>query len=483
MTRTYNNYVDGEWTTATTSETFENRNPAHTDDLIGCYQRSSGEDTVVAIEAAADASSAWAGTPAPERGRILERASQILAEKSDELANTLVREEGKTLDEATGEVQRAIDIFRYYSTKARDLGGSVKASSTSDRNLYTVKEPVGVAALITPWNYPIAIPAWKLAPALATGNTVVFKPASATPEIARQLVVALDEAGVPAGVLNYVTGSGSEVGNVLTSHEGVDAVSFTGSADVGNHVYQSAAADQKRVQLEMGSKNPAIVMPSADLDEAADIVAAGAFGVTGQACTATSRALVHDDVYTEFLDSIVDRAEAIEIGPGTDNPDMGPHVSDEELDGTLEYISVGTDEGATLLSGGKRLEGDGYDDGHFVEPTVFADVEPSMRIAREEIFGPVLSVLPVSDLDDAINVANGVDFGLSASIVTDDLREANRFVDEIEAGVAKVNEKTTGLELHVPFGGVKGSSSETFREQGDAAIDFFTVPKTVYMSY
>ena len=483
MTQTYDNYIDGEWTPATTSETFENRNPAHTDDLIGRYQSSSEEDTVVAIEAAADASSTWAETPAPERGRVLERTSQILAEKSDELANTLVREEGKTLDEATGEVQRAIDIFQYYSAKARDLGGSVKASSTPDQNLYTVKEPLGVAALITPWNYPIAIPAWKLAPALATGNTVVFKPASATPEIARQLVVALDEAGVPDGVLNYVTGSGSEVGNVLTSHEGVDAVSFTGSADVGDHVYQSATADRKRVQLEMGSKNPAIVMPSADLDEAADTVAAGAFGVTGQACTATSRALVHEDVYSEFLDRIVDRAEAIEIGSGADNPDMGPHVSNGELDGTLEYVSIGVDEGATLLTGGERLEGDGYDDGYFVEPTVFADVEPSMRIAREEIFGPVLSVLPVSGLDDAIDVANGVDFGLSASIITDDLREANRFVDEIEAGVAKVNEKTTGLELHVPFGGVKGSSSETFREQGDSAIDFFTIPKTVYLSY
>ncbi|WP_137285841.1 2,5-dioxovalerate dehydrogenase [Halorussus salinisoli] len=483
MTQTYGNYIDGEWSEATTGETFENRSPSNTDELIGRYQRSSEEDAVAAVEAAAAAADEWADMPAPERGRILERTSRLLADRKDELTETLSREEGKTLDEASGEVQRAVDIFQYYAAKARDLGGTVKSPSSPDQNLYTVKEPLGVAALITPWNYPIAIPAWKIAPALATGNTVVFKPASLTPEIARNLVECLNEAGLPDGVLNYVTGSGSEVGGVFTTHEDVDAVSFTGSAKVGDHVYQSATGDQKRVQLEMGSKNPAVVMPSADLDEAVDIVAAGAFGVTGQACTATSRALVHESVYDEFVDRIVDRAEEIEIGPGMENPDMGPHASRDELESTLEYVSLGSDEGATLLTGGERFSGDGLDDGHYVEPAVFADVEPEMRIAREEIFGPVLSVIPISSLDDAIEVANDVDFGLSASIVTDDLREANRFVEEAEVGVAKVNEKTTGLELHVPFGGVKGSSSETFREQGDAAIDFYTLPKTVYMSY
>ncbi|WP_433632611.1 aldehyde dehydrogenase family protein [Halomicrococcus sp. NG-SE-24] len=483
MTQTYQNYIDGEWTEATTGETFDNRSPSNTDELIGRYQRSSEEDAVAAVEAAVTAADAWADTPAPERGRVLEDTSRLLADRKDELTETLSREEGKTLDEASGEVQRAVDIFQYYAAKARDLGGRVKSPSASDQNLYTVEEPLGVTALITPWNYPIAIPAWKIAPALATGNAVVFKPASLTPEIARNLVECLDEAGLPDGVLNYVTGSGSEVGGVLTTHENVDAVSFTGSAKVGDHVYQSATEDQKRVQLEMGSKNPAVVMPSADLDEAVDIVAAGAFGVTGQACTATSRALVHERVYDEFVDRIVDQAEEIEIGPGTENLDMGPHASRDELDSTLEYVSLGSDEGATLLTGGERLDGGGYDDGYYVEPAVFADVEPEMRIAREEIFGPVLSVIPISSLDDAIEIANDVDFGLSASIVTSDLREANRFVEEAEVGVAKVNEKTTGLELHVPFGGVKGSSSETFREQGDAALDFYTLPKTVYMSY
>lgn len=483
MSQTYGNYIDGEWKAASSGKTFESRNPADRGDLIGIYPRSTQEDATDAIEAAATATADWASMPAPDRGHILARTAQRLDDRKAELTETLTREEGKTLSEAGGEVQRAIDIFQYYAAKARDLGGTVKSPSAREQNLYTVNEPLGVVSLITPWNYPIAIPAWKLAPALATGNTVVLKPASQTPEIARQLVLALDEAGLPAGALNFVTGSGSEVGEVLTTHDAIEAVSFTGSAGVGEHVYQSATEQEKRVQLEMGSKNPAIVMKSANVDEAVDIVASGAFGVTGQACTATSRALVHEDVYESFLNGLIDYAESLEIGPGQDDPDMGPHASQAELEGTLEYVSIGEEEGGTLVTGGSRLEGGQYDDGFYVEPTVFTDVDPGMRIAREEIFGPVLSVIPVRDFDHAIEIANDVDFGLSASIVTNDLRQANRFVDEIETGVVKVNEKTTGLELHVPFGGVKRSSSETWREQGDAALDFYTLSKTVYMSY
>jgi aldehyde dehydrogenase (NAD+) len=483
MVETYGNYIDGEWTESEGGETFENRNPADTSDVIGRFQQSTSADAEAAVEAAAAAAEEWGGTPAPTRGGILEETSRLLADRKEELTETLVREEGKARPEAGGEVQRAIDIFAYYAAKARDLGGTVKASSGRDTRLYTVDDPVGVAALITPWNYPVAIPAWKLAPALATGNTVVFKPARPAPNVARKLVECLDEAGLPDGVVNYVTGRGSEIGGVLNTHSEIDAISFTGSAAVGDTVYQDAAADQKRVQLEMGGKNPTVVTDTADVEEAADIVAAGAFGVTGQACTACSRAIVYEEQYDEFLDAVVERAEDISVGAGLDGADMGPQVSEGELDGTLEYIDVGVSEGADLVTGGEQLTGGEYDDGYFVEPTVFGGVDPEMRIAQEEIFGPVLAVIPVSGYAEAVEVANSVRYGLSASIVTDNLSEAHGFVDDVESGVVKVNEKTTGLELHVPFGGLKESSSETYREQGDAGLDFYTISRTVYMNY
>jgi aldehyde dehydrogenase (NAD+) len=311
----------------------------------------------------------------------------------------------------------------------------------------------------------------------------VFKPASLAPSVSAALFECLDEAGLPDGVANYVTGSGSELGEPMTTHEAVDAVSFTGSTKVGMQVYEDATGEGKRVQTEMGGKNPTVVMPSADLDEAVDIVAAGAFGVTGQACTATSRAVVHEDVYDEFVDRIVERAESLEIGPGTEGYDVGPQVSQSELDGTLDYVEAGQEEGATLETGGERPDEERHAEGYFVEPTVFSGIDPDMRVAQEEIFGPVLSVISVANFEAAIEVANGVEYGLSASIVANDLTEANRFVDEVEAGVAKVNEKTTGLELHVPFGGFKASSSETYREQGDAALEFFTISKTAYVNY
>ena len=483
MPETHQNFVGGEWTDARTGETFDVRNPADASDLVGRFPRSGTADADAAVEAAAAAQSAWADTPGPARGDVLRRTAENLAERKEELAETLTREEGKTLDEARPEVQRAVDIFRYYAVKARDYGGDVKASSSPNTRLYTVREPMGVAALITPWNYPIAIPAWKLAPALATGNAVVVKPAMAAPDVARKLVECLEDAGIPDGVVNYVTGPGSAVGSRFVEHEDVDVVSFTGSKTVGDVVYDGATDGGKRVQTELGGKNPTIVTEHADVEEAVDVVAAGAFGVTGQACTATSRAIVHEAVYDEFVEGIVERAESIEVGPGLEGTDMGPHVSEEELAGTLEYVDVARGEGATLETGGEVPDDDSLPDGYYVRPTVFSDVDPDMQIACEEVFGPVLAVIRVGSFDEAIEVANGVDYGLSASVVTDDLGEANRFVDEVEAGVAKVNEKTTGLELHVPFGGVKGSSSETWREQGDAALDFYTISKTVYLNY
>jgi len=480
MTEINHNYVDGEWIASDTGETFVVHNPADGSEVVGEFQQSGTADAEGAVEAAAEASDAWADTPGPERGRVLQAAGQRLADRKDELTETLVREEGKARPEAAGEVQRAIDIFAYYGAKASEVGGTVKASSSENTRLYTVNEPVGVAGLITPWNYPIAIPAWKIAPALATGNTIVFKPASQAPGVSRKLVECLDEAGLPDGVLNYVTGPGSKVGATFSTHEAVDAVSFTGSSAVGQTVGDQANETGKRVQLEMGGKNPAVVMPSADVDEAVEIAVSGAFGVTGQACTATSRAVVHEDIYDEFVEGAVAAAEAIEVGPGLDGAEMGPQVSQSELDSTLEYVDIGVDEGATLETGGAEVNaGDGF----FVEPIVFSDVGPEMRIAQEEVFGPMLAVIPVGSYDEAVEVANGVRYGLSASIVTQDLSEANLFVEDSESGVVKVNEKTTGLELHVPFGGMKDSSSETYREQGDAGLDFYTISKTVYVNY
>ncbi|MGB9965655.1 aldehyde dehydrogenase family protein [Halobacterium sp. CBA1126] len=480
MTETNQNYVDGEWVATETGETFDVENPANPSETVATYQQSSADDAAAAVDAAVAAQDEWADTPGPERGRVLRQAGSILAERKDELTELLVEEEGKARPEAAGEVQRAIDIFHYFAGKASDLGGTVKGSSSQDTTLYTRKEPVGVAALVTPWNYPIAIPAWKLAPALAAGNSVVLKPASAAPGVVLAIAEALDEAGLPDGVFNVVTGPGSSVGQEFIESDGTDAVSFTGSSQVGEMVYDQATDQGKRVQTELGGKNPTLVADSADPEEAAEIVASGGFGTTGQSCTACSRAIVHEDVYDEFVDALVDEAESIDIGPGLEH-EMGPQVSQSELDSTLEYIDIAQDEGATLAAGGDTPNE--YDSGYFVEPTVFTDVDNDMRIAQEEVFGPVVAVIKVSDFEEGLETANDVEYGLSASIVTDDHTEANRFVDEAEAGVVKVNEKTTGLELHVPFGGFKRSSSETWREQGDEGLEFYTIEKTVYDNY
>lgn len=483
MASEYYNFVGGEWIESTSGETFEDRNPADTSEVIGHYQQSTEADAQAAIDAANDAASEWAATPGPERGRILREAGEVLAGRKQELTETLSHEVGKTIDESAGEVQRAIDIYGYYASKASDIGGTVKASSNETTHLYTQNEPVGVAGLITPWNFPIAIASWKMAPALAAGNSVVLKPASLAPGIVRELVEALEAAGIPDGVVNFVTGPGSAVGSTIACSSDVDAVSFTGSHAVGQKVREQAAEDGKRIQLELGGKNPTLVMPSADVDEAVDIVADGCFGVTGEACTATSKALVHEDIYDEFVDKIVAHVERLNVGPGLENPDMGPHVTASELESTLDYIEIGEDEGATLETGGSRLSGGTYDGGHFIEPTVFSDVTNDMRIAQEEIFGPVLAVIPVSDFEEAVEKGNDVRYGLAAGIVTQDLTEAHEFANRAEAGVVKVNEKTTGLELHVPFGGFRDSSSETYREQGDAGLDFYSISRTVYMNY
>ncbi len=487
MTQTFENYVDGEWRASETGETFEVVNPSDTTEVVAECQQSSEADANGAIEAAAAARDAWKNTPGPDRGAFLRTTAKKMDERRDELAETLSREEGKTLSEATGETGRAVDIFYYFAERAMDYAGESYNPSAQGQNLYTVREPMGVAGLITPWNYPIAIPAWKMAPALATGNTVVCKLSKEAPTVYLKVMECMAEAAeehdVPDGVVNVLTGSGENVGQPIVTHDEVDAVSFTGSRQVGDMIYEQATDAHKRIQTELGSKNPTVITESADIEQAADIVSGGAFGVTGQACTATERVIVHESVEDEFIDALVERAENTEIGHGVEDPGMGPKASESELENTLDYIQTAEDEGATIEYGGGEPEGDEFENGHFVEPTVLSGLDSDATVMQEEVFGPFVGVLTYSDIDEAIELANDVEYGLAAGIVTDDHSEANQFVDEIDFGIVKVNEATTGLELHVPFGGMNASSSETYREQGEEGMNYFTIIKTVYDSY
>ncbi|MCX6018283.1 MAG: aldehyde dehydrogenase family protein [Chloroflexi bacterium] len=476
----FKNYIAGQWVDASNGAVIENYNPA-TGELVGTFAAATAEDTARAIVAARAAQPAWGDMPAPNRGAILDKASQLINVRADELAETLTREEGKTLAEAKGEVLRARDIFRYYAGEGFRFGGDVLPPNTPDTLLFTRREPLGVVAIITPWNFPIAIPAWKIAPALIYGNAVVFKPASLVPHTALKLVEILVEAGVPAGVINLVIGGGAAVGNTLAESRDVQGLSFTGSYDVGTRIYAKTAKNLVRTQLEMGGKNPTVVLNDADLKLAVDIVVRGGFGLTGQACTATSRVVVEDGIAAAFTEALTAAARALKIGNGLEGGvQMGPAVSADQLQTDLEYVQVGRSEGARLLAGGESVSIGG---GHFVQPTVFADVEPGMRIAQEEVFGPVIGIIRARDLDDALAKANNIGFGLAASVVTNDLRRAMIFSQRIDAGVVKVNEPTTGLALQAPFGGFKGSSANTFKEQGGAAIEFYTRTKTVYVKY
>ncbi|MEM4449733.1 MAG: aldehyde dehydrogenase family protein [Nitrososphaerota archaeon] len=482
----YKNYIDGEYVESLSGEQFLDINPANINDVLGSFQSSTREDAKKAISAALEAQEKWAETPPGERGRILIKASEILDSMKEDLITILTREEGKTLNDSRVEVNRAVSLFRFYGVLASRIHGESLQSSELRTHLITVKEPVGVVSVITPWNFPIAIPSWKIAPALACGNTVVFKPASYTPLIGYMLVEALVKAGIPKGVINYVTGSGSTVGLEMITNKNVDAITFTGSLEVGEEIRRQSALAGKniRIQLELGGKNPAIILPDANIDKAVEMVARGAFGLTGQVCTATSRAIVLDKVAEEFTRKIVEKAKKLRVGNGLrEGVDLGPVVGQRELDKVLSYIEIGMREGAKLLTGGRRLTGGEYDTGYFVEPTVFADVTPDMRIAKEEIFGPVLAIMVASSLDEAIEIANSVDYGLAASIFTNSLDKAFEFISRIKAGVVKINKPTTGIEIQVPFGGYKKSSTETFRELGEAVIEFYTKTKTIYIGY
>ncbi len=450
-------------------------NPARPREVVARVPAGGASEVGAAIDAATAAFPEWRKTPAPARGAILARAAELLAERTQQVARDLTAEEGKTLAEATVEVQRAIDIVRFFSGEGWRLAGENLPSSVPGTHLYTVKEPLGIVALITPWNFPIAIPTWKLAPALVSGNAVVMKPASLVPISVRHLAQSLLDAGLPPGVLNVVYGSGSAVGDALVRDPRVAAISFTGSVAVGREINRIGAERLARVQLEMGGKNALVVLDDADPAVAARIAAQGGFGLTGQACTATSRVIATRGGHDRFVEALAREAEAFRPGDGQlEGTKMGPVVDASQLATDLDYLEVGRGEGAELVTGGRS-------DGLFLTPAVFTGVEKDMRIAREEIFGPVVGVLEVDRLDEAIELANDSDFGLSGGIVTNDLSAAMRFADEAEIGVVKINRPTTGLDLNAPFGGVKSSSSGTFREQGTVAVDFYTRLKTVYL--
>lgn len=482
--RTYENFIAGETMPAKSGQTFKNFNPADRREFVGQYPLSGREDAAAAIAAAQAAFPAWAGTTPPARGRILSKTSQLLEARKAELAELLTREEGKTLAEATGEVQRAADIFRFFGGLGYTLGGSTIPHDLPGNLLFTRREPLGVVGLITPWNFPIAIPAWKIAPALIAGNSVVIKPASQAPALTFEIAKALAEAGLPKGVLNVVTGEGRAVGGELATNPAVTALSFTGSHGVGQQIYQQLAQRMARAQMEMGGKNPTIVLADADLDLAARLVAIAGFGLTGQACTATSRVIVEKSVTEAFTARLVEKAKAIVVGNGLKaGVTMGPAVSEQQLKGNLNYVQIAQSEGATLLCGGSPLTQGDLAHGFFMEPTVLGNVQPTARIACEEVFGPVVGIIPVENFDEALTVANGVDVGLSASIVTRDLKKAMLYAERIQAGVVKINQISTGLALQAPFGGVKKSSTDSFKEQGPQAIEFYSRLKTVYLDY
>jgi len=483
MTEAYRNYVAGQWVESKSGKTFPNINPANIGETIGHFQASGAEDVQAACEAAAKAQPAWAGAPAPRRGEFLFKAAELLESRLQKVSEEMTREEGKTLPEAKGEVKRAINILRYFGGEgARQFSYQIP-SEREKVFCYTLRKPLGIVALITPWNFPSAIPAWKMAPALVAGNTVVIKPASLAPLSAYRIVEALHEAGIPAGVLNYVTGTGGAVGNPLVEHPAIRAVSFTGSCEVGNALYEKVTQRRVRVQLEMGGKNPTVVLKDADLDYAADVLVNGAFFSTGQKCTACSRAIIERSVYEPLLEKLIAKTRKLKVGNGLDpGIEIGPAVDAAQLETDLKYIEIAKNEGAHLVCGGKRLTGGDYDRGYFIEPTLFAGVTAEMRIAQEEVFGPVLGLMVANDFDDAMRLANGVRFGLSAAIVSRDLTRVHEFINRIEAGLITVNLPTAGVEYQLPFGGTK-ESSFGMREQGPAALDFYTETRTVYMKY
>ncbi len=479
--RRFLNFIDGEWVEGSGSNPTADVNPADTREILGWLTDSTAADVDAAVDAATRAFPAWRATPAPVRGRIVRDAGRLFEQRMAEIGRVLTLEEGKVLAEAEGEVLKGATLVEWFSGQARRLNGETVPSEIPNTFACTVREPLGVVGLITPWNFPFAIPAWKIAPALVTGNTIVLKGAEQTPWVTELVVRAFVEAGVPAGVLNMVQG-GPEAGKALVEHRGVEAISFTGSTEVGHAIHARGAALGKRVQCELGGKNPIIVLDDADLDLAVAATAKGGFGSTGQRCTATSRAIVQAGVYDEFVARIADEARKVVPGNGLDpKTTMGPSVDQAQFDKVHEYLNFGAIEGALCHAGGGRASDGDLAHGLFTQPTVWS-VQREMRVAREEIFGPVLAVLKVVDFDEAIDVANAVEFGLTSSLYTKDVNRVFDYIDRIHTGMVHVNSATIGGEAQLPFGGMKKTGVGP-REMGTQAVDFFTEWKTVYIDW
>jgi alpha-ketoglutaric semialdehyde dehydrogenase len=481
-TKTFKNFIGGEWVDAASAETFESVSPA-TGEALGVFPRSTAEDVDRAVAAAKTAFEDWRLVPAPKRGEILFRFARLLEEAKDDLTDLMTREMGKVKAEAGGDVQEAIDMSYYMAGEGRRLFGQTTPSELRDKFNMSVRMPIGVVGAITPWNFPIAIPSWKLAPALVCGNTVVFKPATDTPLLGERFVELLDESGLPPGVVNIVHGGGGEVGDRLVRHPDVPVITLTGSRETGVAVMRAAADHLKHVHLELGGKNAIIVLDDADLDLAVEGILWSAFGTSGQRCTAASRVIVQEGVYDALSSKLVAAAEAMRLGPGwEDSTDVGPVINRGALEKIHSYTEIGKDEGAKLLTGGEVATGNGLDKGHFYRPTIFGDVEAGMRIAQEEIFGPTTALIPVRDFDEAIRISNGIRFGLSSSIFTRDVNKAFRAMRDLVAGITYINAGTIGAEVHLPFGGTKDTGNG-HREAGQAALDVFTEWKSIYVDY
>jgi alpha-ketoglutaric semialdehyde dehydrogenase len=480
--KTYKNYIGGEWVDAASGETFESTSPAD-GKTVGVFPRSAPEDVDRAVDAAKAAFEEWRLVPAPRRGEILFRFAQLLADSKDELTDLMTHEMGKVWAEAGGDVQEAIDMTYYMAGEGRRLFGQTTPSELKDKFNMSVRMPIGVVGVITPWNFPIAIPSWKIAPALVCGNTVVFKPATDTPTLGERFVELLEEAGLPAGVVNIVHGGGREVGERLVQHPDVPVITLTGSRETGVAVLKSAADNLKHVHLELGGKNAVIVMDDADVDLAVEGILWSAFGTSGQRCTAASRVIVHRAVYDQLQSRLVAQAEKMRLGPGwEEDTDVGPVINKPSLEKIDSYTRIGKDEGAKLLTGGEVASGNGLDKGFYYRPTIFGDVQADMRIAQEEIFGPTTALIPVASVDEAIRVANGVKYGLSSSIFTSDINTAFRAMRDLDTGITYINAGTTGAEVHLPFGGTKDTGNG-HREAGQAALDVFTEWKSIYVDY
>jgi alpha-ketoglutaric semialdehyde dehydrogenase len=474
------NYINGEWVSG---DTFENRNPANTDEVVGLFVKGQPSDVEAAANAAGSAFAGWSKMPGPARGAYLYKVAEILDRRFDEISADMTREEGKTLPEAKGEVRRSINIFRYFAGEGSRMNGLLVPSERDRVHMFALRKPVGVVGLVTPWNFPSAIPAWKLAPALICGNTVVMKPASAAPLSAWRLIEACHEAGIPKGVVNFIAGSGGSLGKALVGAAPLKAISFTGSCEIGQWLHGKASERRLRIQLEMGGKNPTIVLADCDFKSAVENTVNAAFFSTGQKCTATSRVIVEESIYDAFVAALVERTKKLKVGNGMEpGVDIGPAVDQGQLETDLHYIEVGKKEGGPALTGGNRLTGGTYDKGYFVEPTVFGDVTQDMTLAREEVFGPVLAVMRAKNFEDAMAIANNIPFGLSASIQTTNVSRVFDFVYGAEAGLLTVNLPSAGVEYQLPFGGTKDSSFGP-KEQGPAALDFYSDYKTVYLKY